>query len=396
MSSHARRGEMIKGSWSEAEDNELRALVAVHETNWSTISMMMTGRTAKQCRERWVQNLRPGITHGPFSPAECRFIIAYVEKHGQKWAEISRMLEDSGVGKRSDNAVKNWYNGTRNRQRRTAARQQRQSSAARSRAPPAPLNLSQPQRELPPSMSGQHTPTTPVYSEYGYGSHSQQHQEQQQYYSAPPQRYTAYEEPSPSTASSSSRQLPPLHDAIARDHRAQESLLQQQQQCYAQNSYHQQQQPTSSYSYSQTQPPRYADRRSSVYTTMGSPRSDIAYAPSLISDAGSPPSARESPMNAPVSPSTAIPSMMSTLPHPSEKELAALNLQSLRSSSSMDRSWSNRSDEHYVYQPQPQSQPLPFRRLPPPTPMEPAVMASRPTSRPSSRGGAMDLNNLLN
>lgn len=273
---------------------------------------------------------------------------------------------------------------------------------ARGRAP-APLNLSQPQRPLPPPPP-QRTPTTPVHSDYVYGSHHQHnHQQQHQYYSPADahHRHAVYDDRSPAAATHApGPQLPPLHNAITRDHRSNESHWQHQ--------HYLQQQPqpmaaSSSYgpsSYYQHPAPRYADRRSSVYTTMGSPRSDayehLPAAPSLISDAGSPPSARESPMNVPVSPSTAIPPM-STLPGfaSNEKEMAALHLQSLRSSSSsMDRSWSSRSDEHYIPLPQaqPQSQHMAHRRLPPPAPIEPAVHSVRP----SSSGRAMDVNSLLN
>lgn len=107
---------MTKGSWSEAEDNMLRAEYMSCDQNWSVIATRMTGRTAKQCRERWVQNLRPELTHGTMTDEECAFILDSVNTVGQKWAEIARRLQAAGIGCRSDNAVKNWYNGTINRQ----------------------------------------------------------------------------------------------------------------------------------------------------------------------------------------------------------------------------------------------------------------------------------------
>ncbi|ERS99210.1 hypothetical protein HMPREF1624_04408 [Sporothrix schenckii ATCC 58251] len=396
MSRLARRGQdVIKGSWSEAEDNQLRHLVEACTCNWSAISQIMHGRSAKQCRERWVQNLRPDIDHGPMTPPECAFITAWVDKIGQKWAEIARRLHDEGIGNRSDNAVKNWYNGTRNRQKRTAARQQRQSSTRGRAVPPAPLNLSQPQRELPPPVNGQATPTTPVNGDYGYAAHASHASHTSHHYSAYP-RHAAHDR-SPSAGP----QLPPLQDALARD---------RSHDCSWPNPYYQQppmalhSSTNAPFSHShfqqqQQQQQRFSDRRNSAYTTVGSPRSDATehhYVPSLISDAGSPPSARESPTHAPASPNSAIPPM-STLPAPNamaEKEMAAHNLHSLRyrrSSSSMVRSWSSRSDEQYQYLPLPQPQ-IQKPRLPPPVPMEPSVLPGRP----SSSGRAMDLNSMLN
>lgn len=125
MSRPARGGrDTIKGSWSDAEDNELRYLVEILSQNWASISGRMSGRTAKQCRERWVQNLRPGLNHSPITPAEGDYIMIQVGQIGPKWAEISRRLteHDDSNGIRSDNTVKNWYNGNRNREVRTSRR----------------------------------------------------------------------------------------------------------------------------------------------------------------------------------------------------------------------------------------------------------------------------------
>lgn len=111
--------ETIKGSWSEAEDNQLRDLYGKYGQNWAQLALELGSRNAKQCRERWVQNLAPCLERGPITEEEGAFIQSLVSQIGQKWAEISRRLVEAGVSNRSDNAIKNWFNGNKNRQVRS-------------------------------------------------------------------------------------------------------------------------------------------------------------------------------------------------------------------------------------------------------------------------------------
>ncbi|RMZ85223.1 hypothetical protein DV738_g198, partial [Chaetothyriales sp. CBS 135597] len=73
----------------------------------------MQHRSPKQCRERYHQNLKPSLNHEPISNDEGELIEQLVQEIGKRWAEIARRL-----GNRSDNAVKNWWNGSMNRRRR--------------------------------------------------------------------------------------------------------------------------------------------------------------------------------------------------------------------------------------------------------------------------------------
>ena len=43
--------------WSADEDNKLREAVAVHGQKWSRVRDFVPGRTAAQCRERFVRVL---------------------------------------------------------------------------------------------------------------------------------------------------------------------------------------------------------------------------------------------------------------------------------------------------------------------------------------------------
>ncbi|KAH7116351.1 Homeodomain-like protein [Dactylonectria macrodidyma] len=103
-----------RGPWSNAEDSYLIQLVQTHGLlNWVRIAQTLGSRTPKQCRERYHQNLKPTLNHSPITPEEGVQIERLVYQIGKRWAEIARRLHG-----RSDNAVKNWWNGSQNRRKR--------------------------------------------------------------------------------------------------------------------------------------------------------------------------------------------------------------------------------------------------------------------------------------
>ncbi|CAK7238965.1 MAG: hypothetical protein STHCBS139747_000386 [Sporothrix thermara] len=405
MSRQGRRRETIKGSWTDAEDKRLSYIVTTAvNLNWSNVADEMQGRSAKQCRERWVQNLRPDLEHEPINEMEGNFIMAQVETLGKKWAEIARRLQEQTGRVRSDNNVKNWYNGTVNRQtraerRREAAGQHRHntstsssstvaasnslprpsasfSTSCRSRvaqpALPQQLTLAH-QRELPrplTSSTSDMAMLSPMSSTNSYYNEHRQfhhHQQPHQQYLSSSSGYPTASHPAASyERRPSGPLLPPLQDALRHNNvQDRESDMHWSQQ---------QQQQQAHY------PQRYSDRRASVYTMVDSPRSDHHYVPSLVSDTGSPPSLRESPMHAPASPNTTVPLILPPLASMDvdDKDYHGAH----RSPITMTRSWSGNSDDQY-------------QRPVPPVCMEPKLMAPRPSS--SSRGpSGFDISHLLN
>ena len=100
--------------WSGPEDALLEELVAFKGSRmWTQIASLLNEafhkrdnlRNSKQCRERWLNHLDPGLTKGPWTPQEDHVIFETQKKVGSKWSCISRLL----VG-RTENQVKNRYN----------------------------------------------------------------------------------------------------------------------------------------------------------------------------------------------------------------------------------------------------------------------------------------------
>ncbi|KAG5968451.1 hypothetical protein E4U58_001854, partial [Claviceps cyperi] len=136
-----------RGPWLIHEDYLLTCMVkAEGARNWTEISAVVGSRSPKQCRERWHQSLDPRLNHDPITEVEGQFITNWVIQKGPQWAEIARKLEG-----RSDNAVKNWYYGVQNRNKRkgNAPESQRQKASQREDSRQVSLPVTNPARPLP-------------------------------------------------------------------------------------------------------------------------------------------------------------------------------------------------------------------------------------------------------
>ncbi|KAJ3424742.1 myb DNA-binding domain superfamily protein-related [Anaeramoeba flamelloides] len=99
--------KLKKGSWSMEEDLLLTNAVKKYKSSWPKIALVVEGRTPKQCRERWKNQLDPSIDHGPWRTAEDDILIAKHKIYGNKWSKIKEFLPG-----RPDNVIKNRWNTT--------------------------------------------------------------------------------------------------------------------------------------------------------------------------------------------------------------------------------------------------------------------------------------------
>ena len=119
----------VKGAWSAEEDELLlKAIEANGTRKWSVLASHLPGRTGKQCRERWHNQLDTALSRDGWTGEEDQILLDGQVKMGNKWAEIAKLLPG-----RTDNSVKNrWYS--------TCSRilRQQTSGAHPPRSPPAP------------------------------------------------------------------------------------------------------------------------------------------------------------------------------------------------------------------------------------------------------------------
>jgi hypothetical protein len=66
----------LKGPWGKDEDDVVMRLVAQYgPKRWSLIASNLPGRTGKQCRERWHNQLDPNIKKEGWTDEEDRVLL---------------------------------------------------------------------------------------------------------------------------------------------------------------------------------------------------------------------------------------------------------------------------------------------------------------------------------
>jgi hypothetical protein len=101
-----------KRKWTNIEDQALTACIQKFGTsNWSVIASALPGRTGKQCRERWTNQLDPNLNRDDWTPQEDSTLCFHQKACGNCWSKITVFLP-----RRSANAIKNrWCWLSRNR-----------------------------------------------------------------------------------------------------------------------------------------------------------------------------------------------------------------------------------------------------------------------------------------
>ncbi|CAD8206524.1 unnamed protein product [Paramecium octaurelia] len=96
------------GRWTPQEDDKLQKLIEEYgEKSWRLISNVMEGRSAIQCLHRWTKILRPGLKKGPWQNNEDERLLEWVKNNGpNKWS----LCAENITGRSGKQCRERWFN----------------------------------------------------------------------------------------------------------------------------------------------------------------------------------------------------------------------------------------------------------------------------------------------
>lgn len=94
-----------KKVFSPEEDRLINFVVTIFgDRNWDYIASFINGRNAKQCRDRYMNYLKPGLASNEWTQKEDELILDLYLRYGPKWAIISKFFCN-----RNQISIKNRY-----------------------------------------------------------------------------------------------------------------------------------------------------------------------------------------------------------------------------------------------------------------------------------------------
>jgi hypothetical protein len=98
--------------WTTEEDRMLLDTISANNNQlvWPKIAACVPGRTGKQCRERYLNHLKPSLKLTSWSVLEDAMIFRLYSLQGSKWSRMVKYLKG-----RTDNSIKNRYHHLKRR-----------------------------------------------------------------------------------------------------------------------------------------------------------------------------------------------------------------------------------------------------------------------------------------
>jgi hypothetical protein len=94
-----------RAKFSPEDDARLRSVIRLYGvSNWNLVADHIPGKTARQCRERWMYYLSPELNTCPWTPAEDALLIEKYTIFGSRWVQIAKFFTN-----RTDAMVKNRF-----------------------------------------------------------------------------------------------------------------------------------------------------------------------------------------------------------------------------------------------------------------------------------------------
>ncbi|KAL1848624.1 hypothetical protein Plec18170_007934 [Paecilomyces lecythidis] len=79
------------GSWTEAEDERLRAAINRHGTKWTLVARDVGTRSSEQCSKRWNDALNPDLDRSPWTMEDDELLLSTVDTVGRNWKLIAQL-----------------------------------------------------------------------------------------------------------------------------------------------------------------------------------------------------------------------------------------------------------------------------------------------------------------
>ena len=79
--------------WTLEDDELLIRMVEAHGTDWREIALRFPGKSSKQVKERWCNQLDPRISDSPWTLEDDFKLVTLIRENGRSWCKISKEMD---------------------------------------------------------------------------------------------------------------------------------------------------------------------------------------------------------------------------------------------------------------------------------------------------------------